>query len=297
MSKLLKFDICVCGYSFKDTIFELDSFPEENSNKSYNAVVSNKFGGVFNTLRALRFLNKNIKIKVVTILGEDADGKQGLKEIKKLNVNHHSVVFNNSTSTSLNIINKKNNTKTFIVQFNSKKIRKISNIEDSRWVHFMYLDNIEFINQFKKIVLNKKKCQFFSADLSRRIISKLDLTKYLNKLDFLICSTKELPSLFKSNKCKEFNQHSLQKIKKLSKNIKYIVVHNKFKSLGFIDGVLIEVNNKNLVNNKNINITGAGDTFTASLINDFITNNMIDNKSISNAHKIATKFCMGKIKI
>jgi len=297
MSKLLKFDICVCGYSFKDTIFELDSFPEENSNKSYNAVVSNKFGGVFNTLRALRFLNKNIKIKVVTILGEDEGGKQGLKEIKKLNVNHHSVVFNNSTSTSLNIINKNKNTKTFIVQFNSKKIRKISNIEDSRWVHFMYLDNIEFINQFKKIVLNKKKGQFFSADLSRRIISKLDLTKYLNKLDFLICSTKELPSLFKSNKCKEFNQHSLQKIKKLSKNIKYIVVHNKFKSLGFIDGVLIEVNNKNLVNNKNINITGAGDTFTASLINDFITNNMIDNKSISNAHKIASKFCMGKIKI
>ena len=68
-------------------------------------------------------------------------------------------------------------------------------------------------------------------------------------------------------------------------------------SLGFIDGTLIEVKNNNLVNNKNINITGAGDTFTASLINDFITNNMIDNKSIYNAHKIASKFCMGKIKI
>ena len=66
----------------------------------------------------------------------------------------------------------------------------------------------------------------------------------------------------------------MQKIKKLSKKIKYIVVHNKFKSLGFIDGILIEVKNNNLVNNKNINITGAGDTFTASLINDFITNNI-----------------------
>ena len=297
MSKILKFDICVCGYSFKDTIYELNSFPEENSNKSYNAVVSNKFGGVFNTLRALRFLNKKIKIKVVTILGKDEDGKQGLEEIKKLNINHNSIVFNNSTSTSLNIINKKKNTKTFIVRFNSKKIPNISKIEDSRWVHFMYLDNIEFINQFKKIVLNKKKGQFFSADLSRRAISKLDLTKYLNQLDFLICSTKELPSLFKSNKCNEFNNHSLQKIKKLSNIIKYIVVHNKFKSISFINGALIEVKNNNLVNNKNINITGAGDTFTASLINDFITNNKIDNKSIFNAHKIASKFCMGKIKI
>ena len=297
MSKILKFDICVCGYSFKDTIYELNSFPKENSNKSYDAFVSNKFGGVFNTLRALRFLNKKIKIKVLTILGKDEDGKQGLKEIKKLNINHNSIVFNNSTSTSLNIINKKKNTKTFIVRFNSKKIHNISNVEDSKWVHFMYLDNIEFINQFKKIVLNKKKGQFFSADLSRRTISKLDLSKYLNKLDFLICSTKELPSLFKSNRCNEFNQYSMQKIKTLSKKIKYIVVHNKFKSLGFIDGTLIEVKNNNLVNNQNINITGAGDTFTASLINDFITNNKIDNKSISDAHKIASKFCMGKIKI
>ena len=89
----------------------------------------------------------------------------------------------------------------------------------------------------------------------------------------------------------------MQKIKKLSKKIKYIVVHNKFKSLGFIDGTLIEVKNNNLVNNQNINITGAGDTFTASLINDFINNNKIDNKSISDAHKIESKFCMGKIKI
>ena len=95
MNKILKFDICVCGYSFKDTIYELNSFPEENSNKSYDAVVSNKFGGVFNTLRALRFLNKKIKIKVLTILGNDEDGNQGLKEIKKLNINHHSIVFNN----------------------------------------------------------------------------------------------------------------------------------------------------------------------------------------------------------
>ena len=90
MSKIEKFDICVCGYSFKDSIYELDSFPVENTNKSYNASVINKFGGVFNTLRALRFLNKKLKIKVVTILGKDQEGEQGLKEIKNLKVNHNS---------------------------------------------------------------------------------------------------------------------------------------------------------------------------------------------------------------
>ena len=74
-------------------------------------------------------------------------------------------------------------------------------------------------------------------------------------------------------------------------------MHNKFKSLGFFNGELIEVYNKNLVNNKNINITGAGDTYSASLINDFIVNKMIDYKSINNAHKLASKFCMGKTRI
>ena len=297
MSKIEKFDICVCGYSFKDTIYELDSFPEENTNKSYDASVINKFGGVFNTLRALRFLNKKLRIKVVTILGKDEEGQQGLKEIKKLKVNHNSIFYSDSTNKSLHIVNKKKNTKTFIVQFNSKKIKIINSIKDARWVHFMYLDNNEFIDQFKNIVLNKRKDQFFSADLSRRSVADLNLTKYLAKIDFLVCSTKELPSLFQSNKCKEFNKFSMQKLKNLSKIINYIVVHNKHKSLAFIDGKITEVNNKNKVNNNNFHITGAGDTYTATLINEFIINKMIDNKSISTAHKIASKFCGGKIKI
>ena len=297
MGKIEKFDICVCGYSFKDSIYELDSFPEENSNKSYKASVVNKFGGVFNTLRALRFLNKKLKIKVVTILGKDEEGNQGLEEIKKLKVNHQSIFYSDLTNKSLHIINKKKNTKTFIVQFNSKKIKIINNIKDSLWVHFMYLDNNEFIDQFKNIVLNKRKDQFFSADLSRRSISKLNLKKYLAKIDLLICSTKELPSLFKTNKCKEFNKFSIEKLKTLSKTITYIVVHNKRKSLCFIDGKIIEVDNQNIVNNKNFHITGAGDTYTAALINEFIINKLIDNKSISKAHRIASKFCAGKIKI
>ena len=62
MNKKFEYDICVCGYAFKDIIYKLDNYPVENSNKSYNAEVSYNFGGVFNTLRALRFLNKRIKI-------------------------------------------------------------------------------------------------------------------------------------------------------------------------------------------------------------------------------------------
>ena len=297
MSKKFKFDICVCGHSFKDIIYEIDDFPKENSNRSYNAVVSYKFGGVFNTLRALRFLNKKIKIKVATILGEDSEGAEALKEIKKIKIDHQAIIFKNSMNTSLNIINKKKNTKTFIVQFNSQKVKYNNQIDDSNWIHFMYLDNLEFVNQFRKLVLNKNPGQFFSADLSRRSISKLDLTKYLNKIDFLICSTKELPSLFKSKKCIEFNNYSLNNLEKLSKKIPYIIVHNKNKSIGYIKGKKIRVINKKLVSDKNIKITGAGDTYTASLIEHFINKKMIDNRSIISAHRFASNFCRGKVNI
>ena len=83
-----------------------------------------------------------------------------LKEIKKLNINHNSIVFNNSTSTSLNIINKKKNTKTFIVRFNSKKIQKIcesydietlclkANVSDDKDCKYLVSETIK---KFKKI--------------------------------------------------------------------------------------------------------------------------------------------------
>ena len=212
-----------------------------------------------------------------------------------MKINHESVIFNNKTSNSLHLINRKKNTKTFIVQFNNKKINNFKNIDDSQWIHFMYLDNKEFLDQFNKLILNKKENQFFSADLSKRSFSKLNLKKYLYKLDFLICSTKELPSLFSSQKCIEFNKYSINKLKNLSKIIKFIVVHNKKKSLSFIDGRQIEVKNRINTSNANVNITGAGDTYAAYIIFDLFNKKMIDNKSILKAHKFSSEYCLGKL--
>ena len=157
----------MCGYSFKDIIFKLDNFPVENSNISYQGEVSYNFSGVFNTLRALCYLDKKIKIKIVTILGKDNDGINGIKE--------------------------------------------------------------------------------------------LNILKYLSKI------------------------------------IKFIVVHNQKKSIVFVNGKLIQVSNIKNFSNKNINITGAGDTYAASLLCDLLKNKMIDNKSILKAHKLASDYCFAKL--
>ena len=294
-NKKFKFDICICGHAFKDIIYKLDTFPKENSNQVYNAESSVSFGGIFNTLRGLRFLNKKINIKAVTVLGKDEDGKNAIKDLKKLKVNHNSTIFNNLTNTSLHLINKKNNTKTFIVRFLSGKLSTLQKISDSRFVHFMYLDNKEFLDQFGKLVLSKKEGQFFSADISNRSIFKNNLKKYLNNIDFLICSTKELPSLFNSKKCVDFNLYSLKKLKELSHDIENILVHNKSESKAFINGKIISLKNKKSITNENSNITGAGDTYAAYILNEFLTKNLIETKSISGAHRFASDYCLGKL--
>ena len=289
------FDICVCGHSFKDIIYKLDDFPKENSNKVYNADSTVSFGGIFNTLRGLRFLNKKIKIKAITVLGKDDEGRSAINYLNKLKINYKETIFNKLTNTSLHLINKKKNTKTFIVRFLSGKVKKIQKISDSRFVHFMYLDNKEFLDQFGKLILKKTSNQFFSADLSKRSPSKNNLKKYLNKLDFLICSTKELSSLFNSKKCIEFNPYSIKKLKELSLTIKYVLVHSKLESKIFIDGEENSLINKKTITNKNLNITGAGDTYASFILNEFLTKNMIDIKSVSGAHKFANEYCLGKL--
>ena len=60
----------------------------------------------------------------------------------------------------LNLINLNNNVfilekrNTKRIKFLSKKPKKRMNIGDSSWVHFMYLDNIQFIDKFGNLIIN-----------------------------------------------------------------------------------------------------------------------------------------------
>ena len=294
LQKKFKFDLCICGHTFKDTIYILEEFPKESSDTRMSSVL-HRFGGIFNTIRGIRHLNKKINMKAVTILGKDQDGETAIQELKKINVNHKSIAQNNLTNNVLVFISKLKSTKTVIVRFLSKKPKKKMNIADSSWVHFMYLDNKAFIQQFGNLVLDKKPGQFFSADISDKSINKFKLNKYLNKLDCLIFSTKELPPLFKDRKCKEFNKVSMKKIFNLSKKINHLVVHNKFESIAIHNGKLFSVKNINKIDHNNPNILGAGDHFASSIINHMISKKIPSIKMLTNGHKFASNYCLGKL--
>jgi len=278
----------------KDMIYTLKKYPKESSD-TRDATLVTRFGGISNTIRGIRYLNKKIKMKSVTILGKDQDGDNAIQELKKLKVDYKSIIRNGLTSDVVILISKLKSTKTVIVRFLSKKPKKRMNIGDSSWVHFMYLDNIQFIDKFGNLVLNKKPGQFFSADISDKSLNKFNLDKYLNKLDCLIFSTKELPTLFKDKKCKEFNQTSMKNILNLSKKINYIIIHNKKKSIYVDHGRIFSVKNNNKIDYKNPNILGAGDHFAASIINDMISKKIKPENMLKKAHKFSSDYCLGKL--
>ena len=294
LRKKFRFDICICGHTMKDMIYTLKKYPKESSD-TRDATLITRFGGISNTIRGIRYLNKKIKMKSVTILGKDQDGDNAIQELKKLKVDYKSIIRNGLTSDVVILISKLKSTKTVIVRFLSKKPKKRMNIGDSSWVHFMYLDNIQFIDKFGNLVLNKNPGQFFSADISDKSLNKFNLDKYLNKLDCLIFSTKELPTLFKDKKCKEFNQASMKNILNLSKKINYIIIHNKKKSIYVDHGRIFTVKNNNKIDYKNPNILGAGDHFAASIINDMISKKSKPENMLKKAHKFSSDYCLGKL--
>ena len=124
LNKDFRFDICICGHTMKDMIYTLKRYPKESSD-TRDATLITRFGGIANTIRGIRYLNKKIKMKSVTILGKDQDGDNAIQELKKLKVDYKSIIRNGLTSDVVILINKLKSTKTVIVRFLSKKFPKI----------------------------------------------------------------------------------------------------------------------------------------------------------------------------
>ena len=60
LQKKFRFDICVCGHTMKDMIYTLKKYPKESSD-TRDATLVTRFGGISNTIRGIRYLNKKIK--------------------------------------------------------------------------------------------------------------------------------------------------------------------------------------------------------------------------------------------
>ena len=94
---------------------QLKIIPESKLNAQAAQVdekVKKQFGGAFNTIKALRRVNKSLKIDVVTILGKDHIGNIAIKELKKNKVGTKNIIRSEQTNDDIILINQKNNSKT-----------------------------------------------------------------------------------------------------------------------------------------------------------------------------------------
>ena len=137
LRKKFRFDICICGHTMKDMIYTLKKYPKESSD-TRDATLITRFGGISNTIKGIRYLNKKIIMKSVSILGKDQDGDNAIQELKNLKVDYKSIARNSFTNDVLILISKLQSTKTVIVRFLSQKPKKKMNISDSFWVHLAF---------------------------------------------------------------------------------------------------------------------------------------------------------------
>ncbi len=122
------FDITVCGLSFYDIIYLLDDYPKERSDVR-NPIVKKQFGGAFNTIKALRRVNKSLKIDVVTILGKDHIGNIAIKELKKNKVGTKNIIRSEQTNDDIILINQKNNSKTVFPRILHSRPKKLPQLK------------------------------------------------------------------------------------------------------------------------------------------------------------------------
>ena len=67
LRKKFRFDICICGHTMKDMIYTLKKYPKESSD-TRDATLVTRFGGISNTIRGIRYLNKKIKMKSIKLV-------------------------------------------------------------------------------------------------------------------------------------------------------------------------------------------------------------------------------------
>ncbi len=283
-------DITICGHIYYDIIYLLTKFPKEKDDIR-NPIVKKQFGGAFNTIKALRRINKKLKINVMSILGKDHIGNEAIRELKKLKIQTNDIVRSRQTNDDFIIINQKNNSKTVFPRTFHNKINKIPNLKNTKWIHFMYLDNTEFLDIYSDVIINKNNNQIFSADISNKKFKKTNIKKYLPFIDYLIFSTKELNSILGGSNYKNFTPTVIKKLRDLNKIVPNIIVHSKSKSMFFYNQNFI-VYDYRIKTNEKLNILGAGDNFAACILNEIISNKTISTQSLEKAHKFATAYCL-----
>jgi sugar/nucleoside kinase (ribokinase family) len=286
---MTQFDVCLVGNLIVDSTYCVSNFAAGQSNKSLSHTVS--VGSIANVLRTLRDIAPDLKVSICSSTGEDPDGRyisEWLMDFKNggtdLNVNIDKNEDCN-TSTALIISDVAQNIRSSIVRWGA--CAKMNNFEipPSSWTHIMYADKLDNLNIDTLSSLRKGgiiSMDFCLGSHSTKEVRKINAM--LSYIDYAILSVDEAMSITRES-------DAAMATKKIGKLVsQYAIIHSP-KHVYVSDGADLQILDTDFVDNRNMNVLGAGDMFAAATIAKTIQNPDVMENALF-AHQYTTKKLM-----
>jgi len=296
-----EFDLTVYGNIILDRVYYVNGFLLETSNTAVGSYIDAGASG--NILRAFMELDPNKAVKIVGKIGNDDSGdvlSQKLSQILKLMPNSSVSLERTSEETSSAIIvsNVMKNTRTSIVKWGCCRNIDLKSLSTkTKWTHLMYLDTLDNITG--KDIERLSENSIVSADLClgrHTEYQKKKIYKYLENIDYLILSDVEAVSITQTIKNGVWRNYCVEEAATILGSIvrRAVIIHSPHGSTTYQDGELQNFNGQ-YINNKNLNVLGAGDIFAASFIKKMLDERDL-HSSIKFAHEHTTEILKGRDK-
>ncbi|GEQ06556.1 carbohydrate kinase [Staphylococcus gallinarum] len=278
--------VCIGAANIDKQLYLRSELINKSSNPVSSKIVS---GGVARNLayNIGRLSNQNPIL--LTLVGNDKEGNHILKEANKyINLKYTKSLDNINTGMFTSVIN-----------YNGEMMCGFADMDIYDFISIEYLyERIEIIkcadcvivdsnipeNSIQYLIQLCKSSNVPIAVIPASIEKVKNIPKNLKRIDYLIINKKEAEAFWDIS----LNVKSdYEKIKQISKNseIKNIIVTNGNNDIFYTNGELSI--NKNVQQSSNIiNDTGAGDTFSASVLFYWLENYNVDNyleKALNNA--------------
>ncbi len=299
-----KFDVITIGSTLRD-VFILNQdlkYPHQAKNPFDPRIIGDKIalkdvyfdigGGASNA--ATTFANLNLKVALLSRLGNDLIGKEILKTMKKYGVNLSLTLKDSRAETGYSIIFlNKNRDRTALIFRGASDFKQIKKIPltklKSNWLFITTLDgNLNLLKQiFKTAKQNKIKIAWNPGNAELNY-GQQKLKPFLKQSQVIFLNLTEVKTLLKSHVRKI--ERLFDQLFKLSPAALWCVTGGK-------QGAWVSQADKilwaNILDKKVVNATGAGDAFGSGFISGLILYNYDIKKSLQlamlNANLVVTK--------
>jgi sugar/nucleoside kinase (ribokinase family) len=289
------FKISLHGSLLMDSHYCVDRFLLNSSNKCIRRYRSP--GGIANLVNAFSDVCENAEISIDAAVGDDENGKYLKRWFKtfnklstKVRIDSDIKVVKQKTSEATIISEMLNKRRSSIVSWGAcTKIKELKTCQ-ADWSHVLYIDKLESItqNSMKEISRNSiTSIDLCTTDFDNSTRERIhDLLPYV---DFVFSSREEAMHLANKSKYSEAVKY-LGNLSRLC-----AVVHSP-KECSFYNKVEQEFESVVVprVIKDPINVNGAGDTFTASFINAYLSGLSV-KESIVNSHNNTFKILSKRI--